>query len=328
MDNVAHARDLNPSVVASAMDAFFARKKKRQELLNSISPSEINDRIATLRVTMFSRHRGDEAFHELTEDELALLETSVGRSSASGSLTLVGDTVTGLKPHFEILRYNYLSGDDIVSQEMFRSAADKITDKIISYVHGNLTHTSHTIVMVPWRAGLAFCTAAVHHGLHTFYHIGVKRNEQTLKTELYFEEKPSDLQTQSIHNYTAIITDPMLASGNTMVDSIKRLKDQEITEENISVCSIIAAPEGVDHILHQFSKIKIIVGALDERLNSQGYIVPGLGDFGDRYFEGLDSHDINRWRTSKILTDTAAHALLIKMGITPLSSSASLHLFS
>ncbi|HAQ05398.1 TPA: hypothetical protein DCP13_01180 [Candidatus Azambacteria bacterium] len=76
----------------------------------------------------------------------------------------------------------------------------------------------------------------------------------------------------------------------------------------------MSAPEGVDHILSNFSQIKITVGAHDERLNSRGFIVPGLGDFGDKYFAGLGEPELQSWLHLGVLTRDSADALRGRIG--------------
>ena len=84
-------------------------------------------------------------------------------------------------------------------------------------------------------------------------------------------------------------------------------------QERTFILSVISAPEGVDHILHKFPGVRILAGRLDERLNERGYIVPGIGDYGDRFFEGLGPEQVAAWRDMGILNSAAAEALLARM---------------
>ena len=83
---------------------------------------------------------------------------------------------------------------------------------------------------------------------------------------------------------TIIITEPMIATGGTLSMVINMLKDRGVKEENIVVASILAAPEGLKVLSEHFPAIKVVVISLDEKLNEHKFIVPGLGDFGNRYF--------------------------------------------
>jgi len=108
-------------------------------------------------------------------------------------------------------------------------------------------------------------------------HIGIYRNPETLKPVEYYAKLPSDIKERKI-----ILVDPMLATGGTAVACIDYLKKNGTTD--IKFMCLIAAPEGINYLQKYHPDIKIYTAAVDERLNSHGYIVPGLGDAGDRLF--------------------------------------------
>jgi len=108
-------------------------------------------------------------------------------------------------------------------------------------------------------------------------HIGLYRNEETLKPVRYYYKMPAD-----IANKTVIIIDPMLATGGSGIDAITLLKEDGV--KNIKFLSIIAAPEGLKKMNEVYPDVQIYCAAIDEKLNDVGYIVPGLGDAGDRIF--------------------------------------------
>ena len=85
-------------------------------------------------------------------------------------------------------------------------------------------------------------------------------------------------------DHPVVITEPMIATGGTLGMVISLLKEQGVKEENIIIASICTAAEGLLQLSTQFPNINFVISALDERLNEKKYIVPGLGDFGDRYF--------------------------------------------
>lgn len=108
-------------------------------------------------------------------------------------------------------------------------------------------------------------------------HIGLYRDEQTLKPVEYFCKLPSDAADREI-----FVVDPMLATGGSSVAAITQLKKRGI--KKIRFLCLIAAPEGLEMLQKEHPDVDIYVGALDERLNEKGYILPGLGDAGDRIY--------------------------------------------
>ncbi len=107
--------------------------------------------------------------------------------------------------------------------------------------------------------------------------LGIHRNEETLEPVAYYERLPQDL-----HSRWTFILDPMLATGGTAVASIQLLRKHGA--EKIALLSLVGAPEGVEKVQCADGDVQIYLVALDERLNDKGYIVPGLGDAGDRLF--------------------------------------------
>lgn len=108
-------------------------------------------------------------------------------------------------------------------------------------------------------------------------HIGLYRDEVTLKPVEYFCKLPQDIGERDV-----IITDPMLATGGSASDAIGLLKKRGA--KNIRLMCLIAAPEGIKMVMDSHPDVDIYVAAIDEKLNEHGYIVPGLGDAGDRLF--------------------------------------------
>ena len=108
-------------------------------------------------------------------------------------------------------------------------------------------------------------------------HIGLYRDPETLMPVEYYCKLPSDISQRDV-----IVVDPMLATGGSAIDAITQIKKRE--PKNIKFMCIIAAPEGLEALKAAHPDVQIYVGALDEKLNDHGYIVPGLGDAGDRIF--------------------------------------------
>lgn len=108
-------------------------------------------------------------------------------------------------------------------------------------------------------------------------HIGLYRNEETLEPVEYYCKLPADCSERVTY-----VVDPMLATGGSAVAAIQMLKDKGV--RNIRFMCTIAAPEGVKLLTEAHPDVDVFVGALDEKLNENGYIIPGLGDAGDRIF--------------------------------------------
>lgn len=108
-------------------------------------------------------------------------------------------------------------------------------------------------------------------------HIGLYRDPKTLKAVEYYFKAPSDVAERLV-----IVVDPMLATGHTAVAALDRLKENGVTD--IRLVCLLAAPEGIDVVRSHHPDVPIWTAAIDERLNEHSYIVPGLGDAGDRMY--------------------------------------------
>ena len=137
----------------------------------------------------------------------------------------------------------------------------------------------NSVVIVPvLRAGLGMVN-----GIHTLLptakvgHIGMYRDHDTLEPREYYCKLPSDVTERDL-----IVVDPMLATGGSAAEAIGEMK--KFGCKHIKLMVLVAAPEGIEHIQKLFPDVDIYAGAVDEKLNENGYIVPGLGDAGDRIF--------------------------------------------
>lgn len=108
---------------------------------------------------------------------------------------------------------------------------------------------------------------------------GMRRDEKTKKPELYYHNLPEIKASQNI-----IILDPMIATGGSGIMALQKLMEAGAAEEKIIYSGIIAAPAGLQNIQKHYPKVRIHVSAVDESLNKDAFIVPGIGDFGDRFF--------------------------------------------
>jgi len=108
-------------------------------------------------------------------------------------------------------------------------------------------------------------------------HIGMYRDEETLEPHVYFCKMPKDIADREI-----MIVDPMLATGGSACAAIAEMKKRGCT--HIKLMILVAAPQGIEAVRRDHPEVDIYAGAVDEKLNDKGYIVPGLGDAGDRIF--------------------------------------------
>ncbi|MES2834811.1 MAG: uracil phosphoribosyltransferase, partial [Pseudomonadota bacterium] len=108
-------------------------------------------------------------------------------------------------------------------------------------------------------------------------HIGLYRDPETLTAFEYYFKAPEDVADRLV-----IVVDPMLATANTAVAAIDRLKERGVT--NLRMACLVASPEGIERLRAHHPDVPIWTAAIDQRLNEHGYIVPGLGDAGDRLF--------------------------------------------
>jgi uracil phosphoribosyltransferase len=108
-------------------------------------------------------------------------------------------------------------------------------------------------------------------------HIGIYREPETLIAVEYYYKVPEDLQERLV-----IVVDPMLATGNSAVAAVSKLKEDGA--QQIKFVCLLAAPEGIQHFQDSHPDVPVFTAAIDQRLNDHGYIVPGLGDAGDRLY--------------------------------------------
>ncbi|QIQ20483.1 uracil phosphoribosyltransferase [Zophobihabitans entericus] len=135
------------------------------------------------------------------------------------------------------------------------------------------------ITVVPiLRAGLGMMDGVLEHVPSARISVvGFYRDEETLEPVPYFQKLTSDIE-----NRIALVVDPMLATGGSMIATIDLLKQQGCS--NIKVLVLVAAPEGIAALEKAHPDVELYTASIDERLNEKGYILPGLGDAGDKIF--------------------------------------------
>lgn len=138
------------------------------------------------------------------------------------------------------------------------------------------------------RAGLIFSDIANEiMPFATVRHIGMYRDEETLTPVWYYNKIPVEFDNPE--NKIILILDPMLATGNSAVESIKLFINKKVPQKNIRFVSLISAPEGLNKVSEFYPEVKIITASIDNCLNKSGYIRPGLGDAGDRIFNTVEN---------------------------------------
>ena len=191
-------------------------------------------------------------------------------------IEILRDVNTGMKEFRELV-------EEITTLMVYESFKTVPTKKVMVQTPLELTEQTmvadNAVAVVPiLRAGLGMVN-----GVHTLFptarvgHIGMYRDEETLEPHEYYCKLPD-----GIENSVAILLDPMLATGGSASAAIKFLKDRGC--KNIMLMSIIAAPVGIETVAEAHPDVKVFVSTLDRQLNENGYILPGLGDAGDRLF--------------------------------------------
>ena len=112
--------------------------------------------------------------------------------------------------------------------------------------------------------------------------IGLARQPVTLEIDDYYTNLPNNVRERH-----CIVVDPMLATGNSLSLALRKLVETGV--DQITVVNILACPEGIQRITSEYPNVKIVVAKVDDKLNDKGYILPGLGDAGDRIY-GTDDH--------------------------------------
>jgi uracil phosphoribosyltransferase len=131
------------------------------------------------------------------------------------------------------------------------------------------------------RAGLSMLEGAqALLPLASIYHIGVVRNEETLQPSVYLNKFPPQFQPQT----KVLITEPMLATGGTIVTVMEELTQRGVDPGSVRIISVVTAPPALQKLNEAYPGLVIYAATIDEGLNEKGYIVPGLGDAGDRTF--------------------------------------------
>lgn len=177
-----------------------------------------------------------------------------------------------------------------LAEVLFFSATDNLPtidaeiETPLAKTIGKIIDPNSTIIIAPiLRAGLVFSQVASDLLPDAVVqHIGLYRDHVTLQPIWYYNKLPKEFkEPKSTYVY---ILDPMLATGGSAIEAIKLYSDKKIPHENIRFICLLSSPEGLMHVQKHFPDVQIVTAWIDEKLNDKGYILPGLGDAGDRTF--------------------------------------------
>ena len=191
-------------------------------------------------------------------------------------VSILRDKDTGMKEFRELVEEitTVMTYESMRDVELHSVEVETPLEKTIQY-----RVKEESIAIVPiLRAGLGMVN-----GVHKVFptarvgHIGMYRNEETLEPQEYYCKLPAGIQ-----DMTVFLIDPMLATGGSACDALSALKKRGC--KNIKFMALIAAPEGVEAVAKAHPDVKVYISTLDRCLNEHGYILPGLGDAGDRLF--------------------------------------------
>ena len=186
-------------------------------------------------------------------------------------LTILRDKRTGTKEFREIIS----EISTVLCYEAMKDA--KLEDKEIETPICKMQGDNYAFIPI-LRAGTGMLDGLINILPNAkIGHIGLYRNEETLKPVKYYYKVPKDIEKREV-----IVLDPMLATGGSGIDAISMLKEDGA--KKLKFLCIIAAPEGIKKIQEAHPDVQIYCATLDSNLNENGYIVPGLGDAGDRIF--------------------------------------------
>lgn len=172
---------------------------------------------------------------------------------------------------------------ELLSQAVFLEAASNFDLKKSSFetpvgqANGYLVSQDFAIVPI-LRAGIGMVDPILRWMPDArVYHLGACRNHDTLQPEFYYDKLPQDMS-----KFHCLVLDPMLATGGSALETIRRLRKSGVRK--INFLGLIGSENGVANLHAEFPDVSITLAALDEELNNRGYICPGLGDAGDRFF--------------------------------------------
>ena len=202
--------------------------------------------------------------------------TELNHPLITHKLAILRDKKTGTKEFRELIKEISM----FLCYEAMRDAkleTSIVETPIEAFESGKLNEDAYAFVPI-LRAGLGMVDGVLNVVPNAKVgHIGMYRNEETFEPVNYFFKVPKDIENREV-----IILDPMLATGGSAIDAIDLLKEKGV--KKLKFLCIIAAPEGIDAVTKKHPDVPIYCACIDQYLNENKYIVPGLGDAGDRIF--------------------------------------------
>lgn len=187
--------------------------------------------------------------------------------------------------------------DQTTPPNEFRQTAQQLTEFVIYEASSNLptttvavttpiTETNETVLQEQspaivgiWRAGQIMVDASLNvYPKASVGYLGMYRDEETHEPEFYYEKLPELIDRR------VFLVDPMLATGGSLLTAIDKLNDAGANPDEITVACLLASTDGISNVHAKYKNVEIYAGAIDSELNEKAYIVPGLGDAGDRLY--------------------------------------------
>jgi uracil phosphoribosyltransferase len=203
-------------------------------------------------------------------------ETVLNHPLITHKLTILRDENTGTKEFRELIT-------EIATFLFYEATKDakleevEINTPLETMMGGKVNEDNYVIVPI-LRAGMGMLDGIISIMPNAKVgHIGLARNETTHQAEEYYYKMPSNISDRE-----ALIIDPMLATGGSILATIDRLRADKV--KNIKILCIVASPEGIESVENRYPDVQIYCATVDRQLNDNAYILPGLGDAGDRIY--------------------------------------------
>lgn len=311
--------------VRQAVRQCARERRDRRAALRDAPRVQWAEELDELRVAMARARRArsesgvehETPFAPLDGRQLTVLERQMSQYEDMGRLTIIKEPK--VHEHLDLLRVNQVCGIDAVGGRLFFATARRMCLLAIPEVllcavpvRGSGSWSPEEVIAaLPWRSALLCGASLREHGVRHFAHYDLRRDEETLLAHGECVRFPS-IPSVIAPTYHALVCDPMLATGGTLEYVLQHLEQVGIPANRMTVFSVIAAPEGVEYLLHAYPELRIITCALDTCLNARGYITgPGLGDFGDLALRDIDAAFVREhWVLPGLLTNDEAERVL------------------
>jgi len=171
--------------------------------------------------------------------------------------------------------------EEAIGHEPFKTST-RVTPTGTSYVHSELEYEGKYCIVVILRAGASMLPEALNvipNAKVGFVLIQRAENTPEKSPVMYYSKLP-----HNISQCRVLLIDPMLATGGSAVAAIEKLKEAGVAEDHIMFLNLVSCPEGINRLHTTFPEVRLLTAQVDEGMNKEKFIVPGIGDFGDRYY--------------------------------------------